>query len=125
MGLGIGLARQFAHSPSSVSGRKRRGLWFRNWSEVRRWNAVFCCSLIRRSDAKECRLGKRPSEEHDPERKFCRNWPDQARTSRSCGIADSVEDVSGETGRDGECGKTVLSQQPPDRIGPPCQCWLD
>ena len=86
---------------------------------------MFCCCLVRRSDPKERRLGKRPSEEHYPERKFCRNGPHQARTTTSRGIADSIKHVSGETRRDGQCRKTMLSQQAPDRIGPACQRWLD
>src|SRR6202521_4065839 len=43
-------------------------LQFLNRSEVGWRNAVFCGCLVRRSDPKERRLRKRPSEEHDPER---------------------------------------------------------
>jgi hypothetical protein len=95
-------------------------LQFWNRSEVGWRNAVLCCCLVRRSDPKERRLRKRSSEEHDPERKLCRNGPHQARAIRSGGIADSVEHLRGETRRDGQCRKTVLSQQAPDRIRPAC-----
>src|SRR5262249_32009510 len=100
-------------------------LLFWNRSEVRRRNAVLCGCLVGRSDAEERWLGKGPSEEHDPERKFCRNRPHEARTTGGRGIADSIEHVRGETHRDGQCRKAVLSQEAPDRIGPACQRRLD
>src|SRR5262249_34367096 len=91
---------------------------FSNRSEVRRRNPVSGCGLVGRSDAKERRLGKRPSEEHDPDRKFGRNGPHQARTSLNGGIAHSIKHVRGESGRDRQCRKTVLSELAPDRICP-------
>ena len=73
--------------------------------------------FVGRSDPQQRRLGKRPAEEHDPHRKFCRNGPNQAHTAGSRGIADSVEHVSRETRRDGQCWKAVLADQAPDRTG--------
>src|SRR5258707_15803533 len=52
----------------------------RSRPEVRPGSGVFRSRLVRRGDAKERRLGKRPSDEHDPDRKFCRNGPHEART---------------------------------------------
>src|SRR5436189_135455 len=96
-----------AHQFRAYAARITRPLCLRFWnrSEVWRRNAVFCCCLVRRSDPKERRLGKRPSEEHDPEWKFCRNGPHQARTTTSRGIADSIKHVSGEPHWDGQCRK--------------------
>jgi hypothetical protein len=90
-------------------------------SEVGRWNAVFRCCLVGRSDPEQRRLGKRPADEHDPHWKLCRNGPDQTRTAGSRGFADSIIDVSGETRRDGQCWKAVLAQQAPDRTGAWCR----
>ena len=92
----------------------------RHRSEVRWRDAVFCSRLVRRGDAKEHRLGKRPSDEHDPDRKLCWNGPNEARTITRRGIADSIKHVRGETRRNGQRRKTVLSQEAPDRIRPAC-----
>jgi len=92
----------------------------RHRAEVGRRNAVFCSRLVCRGYAKERRLGKRSSEEHDPKRKLFRNGPHQACTVRSGGIADSIKHLRRETTRDGQCRKTVLSQQAPGRIRPAC-----
>jgi hypothetical protein len=56
---------------------------------------------------------------------LCRNGPDQARSVRSRGIADSIKLLPREILQNGKCRKPVLFQQAPDRISPACQRWLD
>src|SRR5437867_9481425 len=81
-------------------------------------NAVFRCGLICRGNPKERWLGKRPSEEHNPHGKLCRNGACQARTTRSPGVADPVKYLSREPRRDGKCRNALLSKQTPDRCSP-------
>jgi len=107
----------FRESPLEPGGGTYSNLLFGHRPEVGRRNAVLRRCFVGRSDPQQRRLGKRPAEEHDPHRKFCRNGPNQAHTAGSRGIADSVEHVSRETRRDGQCWKAVLADQAPDRTG--------
>src|SRR5215831_10712525 len=107
----------FRESPLKAGGGTYSNLLFGHRPEVGRRNAVLRCCFVGRSDPQQRWLGKRPPEEHHPHRKFCRNGPNQAHTAGSRGIADSVEHVSRETRRDGQCWKAVLADQAPDRTG--------
>jgi len=75
-------------------------------------------SFVRRGDPEEHRFPKRHGEKIDPHGKLCRYRADQARTTGSIRVANAIEDLRREPGRDGDRRKAHLSEQRPSLMRP-------
>ena len=75
-------------------------------------------SFVRRCDPEQHRFAKRHGKEIDSHGKLCRHRADQPRAAGSIRIANAIEDLRREPGRDGDRRESHRSEQCPSLMRP-------